>query len=269
MAEMRRLEGKVALVTGGGTGIGAAIARRFVEEGARVCIAGRRQEKLEDVAKGLPQGSVTIFAGDVGQEKDVDRMIQTTLGIQGAIHILVNNAAIPIHGSVADLAPAEWRRGLDVNLTGPFLTMHRAIPHMIEAGGGSIINVASVGGLRCIPGAPTYCSTKAGLIMLTQQVAIDYGRQGIRSNVICPGLVRTEMTDMNVDRLAEQRGLDREGAYKLSVADQPLGRAAMPGEIAPLCAYLASSESAFMTGAVLVIDGGIAMLDAGMVTLKG
>jgi NAD(P)-dependent dehydrogenase (short-subunit alcohol dehydrogenase family) len=268
MAEMRRLEGKVALITGGGTGIGAAIARRFAEEGARVCITGRRKDKLEEVAKSVSAGSVLVCTGDVSKEADVDRMIQTTLGIQGAIHVLVNNAAVPIHGSVADLEPADWRRALEVNLTGPFLTMHRTIPHMIASGGGSIINVASVGGLRCIPGAPAYCSTKAGLIMLTQQTAIDYGRQGIRSNVICPGLVRTEMTELNMDRLAEQRGLDREGAYKLSVADQPLGKAAMPGEIAPLCAYLASSESAFMTGAVLVIDGGIAMLDAGMVALK-
>jgi meso-butanediol dehydrogenase/(S,S)-butanediol dehydrogenase/diacetyl reductase len=269
MAEMRRLENKVAIVTGGGTGIGAAIAKRFVEEGARVCIVGRRTAPLEEVARSLPAGSVATCAGDVSSESDIDRMVKTALDFQGAIHILVNNAALPSHGSVTDLDPADWRRSLDVNLTGPFLTMHRIIPLMIRAGGGSIINVASVGGLRCIPGAPAYCSPKAGLIMLTQQVAVDYGRHGIRSNVVCPGLVRTEMTDMNMDYMGQSFNLDREGTYKMAVTDQPLGRAAMPDEIAPLCAYLASSESSFMTGAVLVIDGGIAILDAGMVAMKG
>ncbi len=265
---MRRLENKVAIVTGGGSGIGAAIARRFVEEGARVCVVGRRRGPLEEVAKRLPSGSVAVCAGDVSSEADVDRMIDAALGLQGALHILVNNAALPSHGSVTDLAPADWRRSLEVNLTGPFLTMRKAIPFMIKAGGGSIINVASVGGLRCIPGDPSYCASKAGLIMLTQQVAVDYGRQGVRSNVICPGLVRTEMTDGNMDLMGRSFNLDREGTYKLAVTDQPLGKAALPDEIAPLCAYLASSDSSFMTGAVLVIDGGISVVDAGMVAMK-
>jgi NAD(P)-dependent dehydrogenase (short-subunit alcohol dehydrogenase family) len=255
------------LVTGGGTGIGAAIARRFVEEGAQVCIVGRRKELLDRVATSLPSGSVSVCAGDVSVEADVDRMIAAALGMRGTIDILVNNAALPVHGSVADLPPADWRRALEVNLTGPFLMMHGVIPRMIASGGGSIINVSSVGGLRCVPGASAYCSSKAGLIMLTQHVAVDYGKQGVRSNVICPGLVRTEMTDANMDRIAEMRDTDREGAYRLSVIDQPLGKAAMPEEIAPLCAYLASDESSFMTGAVLVIDGGITKLDAGMIAM--
>lgn len=266
MAATGRLENKVAVITGGGTGIGAAIARRFVEEGARVCITGRRESMLQEVAGSLPPGSVKVCAGDVSSQADVDRVVSTALDFQGELHILVNNAAFPSHGSVADLTPEEWRMALEVNLTGPFLTMHRAIPLMIEGGGGSIINIASVGGIMCIPAAPGYCTTKAGLIMLTKQAALDYGRKGIRCNVVCPGLVRTEMTATGMARMAEGLGVDREDAFRLSVVDQPLGRAAVPDEIAPLCVYLASSESSFMTGSVLVIDGGISILDAGHVS---
>jgi meso-butanediol dehydrogenase / (S,S)-butanediol dehydrogenase / diacetyl reductase len=266
MAEMRRLENKVAIITGGGTGIGAGIARRFVAEGARVCIAGRRESMLRDVAASLPSGSVAICAGDVSNDADVKRIIDTALDFQGELHILVNNAAFPSHGPVGDLTPDEWRRALEVNLTGPFLTMHRAIPLMIEGGGGSIINIASVGGIMCIPAAPGYCTTKAGLIMLTKQTALDYGRKGIRCNVVCPGLVRTEMTDTGMGYVAESLGVGREDAFRLAIVDQPLGKVAIPDEIAPLCAYLASSESAFMTGSVLVIDGGISILDAGHVS---
>jgi len=138
---------------------------------------------------------------------------------------------------------------------------------MIEAGGGSIINISSAGGLRCVLRASAYCSSKAGLIVLTRHVQVYYGRQGIRSNVVGPGSVRTEMSDINMDRIAEARNLDRERAYRLSVPDQPLGRPAMPIEIAPLCACLASDESSFMTGAVLTIDGGSTMLDAGMTAM--
>ncbi len=266
---MKRLENKVALITGGGTGIGAAIARKFVEEGARVCVTGRRKARLQELADSLPKGSVAICDGDVSSEKDVIRMIETALSLQKELHILVNNAAGAVHGSVADITLAEWRSTLDVNLTGPFLTMHHAIPHIIKAGGGSVINIASVGGLRCIPGGAAYCTSKAGLIMLTQQASVDYGRKGVRCNVVCPGLVRTEMTDGNMERMGKNFSLDREGAYTLAVKDMPLGKAAFPDEIAPLFVYLAGSESSFMTGATLVIDGGNTVLDAGMIAMKG
>jgi NAD(P)-dependent dehydrogenase (short-subunit alcohol dehydrogenase family) len=263
--EMNRLKDKVAVVTGGGTGIGGAIARRFVEEGARVCLVGRRRAPLEEVAASLPQGSAIVCAADVSKEADVERMCAAALGLGHGLHVLVNNAAINYRASVADLAPAQWRALVDVNLTGPFLTMHFAIPHMIASGGGSIINISSVGGIRSIPASAGYCASKAGLIMLTQQAAVDYGLSKIRCNVICPGLVHTAMTDVGMDSKAPMLNTDREGAYTHSARNLPLGKAAYPEEIAPLCAYLASSESSFMTGAVLVIDGGISVLDAGMV----
>lgn len=262
---MKRLENRVALVTGGGTGIGAAIAKRFVEEGARVCLVGRRNSPLDEVASLFPPGSVATCPGDVSREADVERMIATTAAM-GGLHILVNNGAINIRGAIADLPPSEWRSVVDVNLTGPFLTMHHAIPRMVEGGGGSIVNIASVGGIRSIPEAAAYCASKAGLIALTQQAAVDYGCKGIRCNVICPGLVHTAMTDVGMDKKAVTIHTDREGAYSYSARNIPLRKAAQPDEIAPLCAYLASDEASFMSGAVVVIDGGISVLDAGMVT---
>jgi NAD(P)-dependent dehydrogenase (short-subunit alcohol dehydrogenase family) len=266
---MRRLENKTALVTGGGSGIGAAIVRRFVEEGARVCIVDRRKAPLEAVAKSLPKESVTTCLGDVSNATEVERMIRTALTLEGKLHILVNSAAINSSGAVTDVNPAQWGEVLGVNLTGPFLMMREAIPHMMKSGGGSIINIASLGGLRCPPTSVAYCTSKAGLIMLTQQAAVDYGPKGIRCNVVCPGWVRTPMSDEGLDRLAPLLNTDREGAYARVARDLPLGKAAKPEEIAPLCAYLASDESSFMTGAVLVIDGGSAVVDAGAMSLKG
>ena len=261
---MKRLENKVAIITGGGTGIGAAIAKRFVEEGARVCLVGRRSGPLQDVAGSLPRGSTVVCPGDVSKESDVERMIATALEL-GGLHVLVNNAAIPMAGGVADLSPAQWRLTIEVNLTGPFLTMHYAIPRMIEGGGGSIINISSIGGIRSVPEAAAYCAPKGGLIMLTQQAAVDYGSKGIRCNVICPGLVRTAMSEEGMKKKAADMNTDLEAAYRRAARNLPLRRAAQPDEIAPLCAYMASGEASFMTGAVVVLDGGISVLDAGKV----
>lgn len=261
---MRRLENKVALITGGGTGIGAAIAARFVDEGASVCIAGRRIDKLEEVVASLPKGASMACAGDVSNEEDVKRMVEVTLSL-GGLDILVNNGAINFRSPVADLSLINWQSVINVNLTGPFLTMHYAIPYMITTNKGSIINIASVGGIRSIPTDPSYCASKSGLIGLSQQVAIDYGEKGIRCNVVCPGLVHTAMTDGGMAEKATSLNTNRDGAYAFAVRNIPLRKAAYPHEIAPLCAYLASDEATFMTGSVLVIDGGISPLDAGMV----
>jgi NAD(P)-dependent dehydrogenase (short-subunit alcohol dehydrogenase family) len=265
---MKRLENKTAIVTGGGGGIGAAIVRRFVEEGARVCTVDRKKGPLETVAESLPKGSVTTCIGDVSNETDVKRMIHTALTLEGKLHILVNCAAINSSGAVTDITLAHWGEVLGINLTGPFLMMREAIPHLMKSGGGSIINIASLGGLRCPPTSVAYCTSKAGLIMLTQQAAVDYGPKGIRCNVVCPGWVRTPMSDEGMDRVAPMLNTDRDGAYARVVRDLPLGKAAKPEEIAPLCAYLASDESSFMTGSVIVIDGGSAVVDAGTISLK-
>ena len=151
-----KLAGKVALITGGGGGIGAAVAERFVKEGAKILISGRRQELLENMAKKLPKGSVEIFAGDVSRETDVKGMVETALKFGGKLDVLVNNAGISMIGSVTDISIENWDKTLFINLTGPMMMMKEAIPHMIKAGGGSIINIASVGGLRCLPGRTAF-----------------------------------------------------------------------------------------------------------------
>jgi len=167
------LKGKVALVTGGGSGIGTAIAERFVADGARICITGRRKEMLEKVAESLPPGSVVICQGDVSKEEEVKRMVETTMKFGGKIDVLVNNAGINHPAPIAELDLKLWEHVIAVNLTGPFLLMKEVVPHMLKESGGSIINIASLGGLRCLPSMPAYCSSKAGLIMLTQQAALE------------------------------------------------------------------------------------------------
>lgn len=257
-----QLEGKVALVTGGGTGIGAAIAERFVAEGARVCITGRRREMLEKVAGSLPKGSVTVCVGDVSEESAPQQMVDAALSINGRLDVLVNNAGICPTDTVVDMELAVWRQVLNTNLTGPFLTMKAAIPHMIEAGGGSIINVASLAGVVAVPGSPGYCATKAGLIHLTKQVALDFGKDNVRCNVVCPGPVRTEMLEHNFMPMAEMLNTDLDDIFTRVPKSVPLRRVAAPSEISGVCVFLASDDSAFMTGSTLVIDGGVHFVDA-------
>ncbi len=256
------LNGKAALITGAATGIGAAIARRFVADGARVCITGRRREMLDQLAQSLPAGSVAVCAGDVTRLDDSRRMVDTALGLTGRLDVLVNNAAIDPGGStVVDMDPELWHRVRETNLTGPMYLMKLSIPHMIESGGGSIINVASLGGLRCLPGMPAYCASKAGLIMLTQQVALDFGPARIRCNAVCPGGTRTAMLEKSLSPLAEVLQTDLDGVFRAISSLVPLRRTASPEEITGICSYLASDESSFMTGAVLVLDGGAAIVD--------
>ncbi|MBN1658395.1 MAG: SDR family oxidoreductase [Anaerolineae bacterium] len=257
-----KLDGKVALITGAGTGIGAAIAERFVADGARICITGRRQAVLDRLAQSLPPGKVLRCAGDVTRLQDVERMIETALVFTGKLDVLVNNAAIDPGGTtVVDIDPELWHRVLETNLTGPLYLMKTAIPHMIKAGGGSIINIASLAGLRCLPGMPAYCASKAGLIMLTKQVALDFGPDKIRCNVVCPGGTRTEMLETSLNPLAEALGTDLDGVFTRISSMVPLRRTAEPNEITGICSYLASDDSTFMTGSVLLIDGGAAIVD--------
>jgi meso-butanediol dehydrogenase / (S,S)-butanediol dehydrogenase / diacetyl reductase len=256
-----RLEGKVALVTGGGSGIGAAIAERFVAEGAKVCITGRRAEKLAQQAASFPGGSVVTCPGDVSNYDDVKRMVAATVYFGGRIDILVNNAASDVMAPITELAPEDWRKVLEINLTGPFLLMKETIPRMIQGGGGSIINISSIGALRCMPGAPAYGTSKAGLIFLTQQAALDYGPFKIRCNAVCPGATRTEMLEEAVSEIAKGMGTDVDGILAKFSSHVPLRRVSRSAEMAGVCSFLASEDSSFMTGAVLVVDGGATIVD--------
>jgi len=258
---LMKLEGKVALITGGGTGIGTAIARRFVDEGAKVCITGRRRELLENVARTFPEDKVAVCSGDVTEYQDILKMVDTTLQLGGKLDVLVNNAGIDPGGTVVDLDPAVWKKVIDTNVTGAFLTMKACIPHMIRNGGGSIMNISSLGGLRCLPGMVAYCTSKAALIMLTKQAALDYGPSKIRCNAVCPGATRTPMLEEALSPLAKALKTDVDGVFARISSNTPLHRVASPEEMGGVCVFLASDDSSFMTGSVLLLDGGAAIVD--------
>ena len=257
-----RLQGKVALITGGGTGIGAAVAEAFVREGAKVCIAGRRREVLEKVARRFSNSEVTACAADISRLQDVRRMVETVVAFGGRLDIVVNNAAMGVRANVVDMDVALWQQMLDTNLTGAFLVLKFAIPHMIRAGGGSIINVASLGAIRGLPEVPAYCTTKAGLLGLSRQVAVDYGPQRIRSNVVLPGAFRSEMFDRRLAETAGAAGISVEERLNAMAVPAPLKRIAFPSEIAGLFVYLASDESAYTTASEFICDAGVHALDA-------
>ena len=259
--EDMKLGGKVALITGGGTGIGTAIAERFVAEGAKICITGRRQAMLDKVAQALPPKRVATCSGDVTKYEDVKRMVETALTFGGRLDAVVNNAGIDPGGTVTDLDPEVWRRVIEVNLTGSFLVMKASIPHLIKGGGGSIINISSLGGLRCLPGMPAYCASKAALIMLTKQAALDYGPFKVRCNAVCPGATRTTMLEDALRPLAETLGTDVDGVFARISSNVPLHRVATPDEVSGICTYLAGDDSSFMTGSVLLLDGGASVVD--------
>jgi meso-butanediol dehydrogenase / (S,S)-butanediol dehydrogenase / diacetyl reductase len=242
------LTGQVALVTGGGTGIGAAVVRSFVAEGASVLATGRRAEPLEAIAN--ETGAVAV-RGDIADESHIKEAVETAVERFGGLDIVVNNAGI---------GWADWQQTLDANLTGAKLISDEALPHLVERRG-SIVNVASVSGYVASAGTPAYSVSKAGLIMLTRSLALNYGPRGVRVNAVCPGWVRTPMGDASMDEIAEQQGVDREGAYELAARFVPLRRAGEPDEIAAACLFLASRQASFITGASLVVDGGAMVVD--------
>jgi NAD(P)-dependent dehydrogenase (short-subunit alcohol dehydrogenase family) len=256
-----RLEGKVALITGAAAGIGAAIAERFVAEGARVCLNDIRGELLEQTAAALPKGTAATCAGDVSNPSDVQRMVDAAVAFGGKLDVLVNNAGIEGMGAVADLDLADWQKVIDIDLTGPFLLMKAAIPHMIKAGGGSIVNMSALSGIRGLPTMPAYAAAKGGLISLTTQAAIDYGPAKIRCNAVAPGPIRTKIFDEVFGHIGEALGCSMEDVLKKIENVVPIRGVGTPADVAAVCAFLASDDSAFVTGATIVIDGGAAMVD--------
>ncbi|OGO30806.1 MAG: hypothetical protein A2Z29_03925 [Chloroflexi bacterium RBG_16_56_11] len=258
------LKGKVALITGAASGIGAATARRLAADGAKVVINDIREDGLKETASSLPAGSVAAAVGDVTSVKDVERMVKTALEFGGRLDILVNSAGIdpPERETDINLALELWHKILEVNLTGPFLTMRLAIPRMIQGGGGSVINISSLSGIRYIASRAAYTASKAGLIALTQEAAVEHGPMKVRCNVICPGPVRTPLFEKNTRPLAEAMGKDPEWVFEKFTSFSPLRRIGEPEEIAAICSFLAGDDSSLLTGAVLVADGGTSLLDA-------
>ncbi len=248
---MGRLDGKVALITGAGTGIGAAAARIFAREGAKVAINGRRLAPLEQVAAAVKaaEGEALVVQGDASNEADVARIVGRTVEAFGPITVLFNNAAIGDEESVThEITPEEWDRTIGINLRGVFLMSRAVIPHMLAAGGGSIINNSSRNALQALVHSAAYSTSKAGLNGLTRVMALEYAQKNIRVNAICPGLVITEMTKEDVKPYlsGEKPITDR----------APSGRLGQPEDIAYAALFLASDESTWVTGVSLPVDGG-------------
>jgi len=263
-----RLNGKIALITGAGSGIGAAIAKRFVAEGAKIVICGRRKEALEETASACPEGSVLPFPSDVRKIEDAQEMADATIRFGGKIDILVNDAGIARRGAVADANIDEWMDVIATNLFGPFYMMRAVIPHMIDAGGGSIISISSLAGIRRTPSSSAYCTSKEGLIGLAQSVAFDYGKYNIRSNIICPGLTYTEGVDRMAENMSKSQGLDKDAVLGNMMRFSPIHRPVPTDEIALAAVFFASDESTALTGAVLTADSGTSIVDASIAALN-
>jgi NAD(P)-dependent dehydrogenase (short-subunit alcohol dehydrogenase family) len=253
---------KVALVTGGGTGIGAAVARRLSADGFSVAVTGRRRGPIEDVAAEI--AGLAVVA-DTGVETDAERAVQETVERFGGLDALVCNAGIGGEGSLRELDPATWEAVLRTNLTGAFLMCRAAIDHLVERRGAAV-TISSAAGLRASPESLAYCSSKAGLQMLTQCLAVDHGPEGVRVNCVAPGWVRTPMADEEMGALGDRLGIGRDGAYDACTADIPLRRPASAEEVAATVAWLVSDDASYVNGAIVPVDGGHTPVDVATVT---
>jgi NAD(P)-dependent dehydrogenase (short-subunit alcohol dehydrogenase family) len=248
-----RLNGKVAIITGGTSGIGEATAVLFAREGAKVAITGRNQERGEKIVSHITNngGQAIFLKCDVRFADQCRGSIEQTLAKFSQLDILFNNAGIYLPQTVLECSEDEWDLTMDINLKGTFLMSKHALPGMIARGSGVIINNSSGWGLVGGDKAVSYCASKGGVVLLTKAMAIDHGPQGIRVNCICPGDVDTPMLPVD----AQMRGLGRD-EYMAGAANRPMGRVGTAEEIAKAALFLASDESSFMTGASLVVDGG-------------
>jgi NAD(P)-dependent dehydrogenase (short-subunit alcohol dehydrogenase family) len=248
---MSRLAGKVALVTGGNAGIGEAIAKVFAREGAAVVITGRRQDELDRVAKEIAQqkGKSVAVAGSVTDDRHVRAAVSQAIQQYGALDILVNNAGVGDFGRrIHELDDETWARVLDVNLTGVFRMTRVVVCEMLKRGGGSIVNISSIASLVGLPLLPAYAASKGALDALTRAMAIDYAKDGIRCNVVNPGLIATPMA---ASLMANPEQLDA------LLSHYPIRRPGKPEEVANLVLYLASDEATWVTGGTFTIDGGM------------
>lgn len=253
-----RLEGKVAIVSGGGTGIGAATAALFRREGADVAITGRRPEPLEQVAAAT--GALAI-PGDTSSGEAVEAAIGATVERFGGLDVVIANAGIGLGGAAGEVSDDDWRRTLDVNLTGAMLLVRSALPHLVRRPGAAVVLVSSVSGVVASPRSAAYEVSKAGLLALMRSVALDYGPSGVRCNAVCPGWIHTAMGDSAVAEIATERGISLGDAYALVNEPVPLRRAGTPEEVAACCAFLAGDESSYVNGAALTVDGGATIVD--------
>jgi NAD(P)-dependent dehydrogenase (short-subunit alcohol dehydrogenase family) len=248
---MNRLQGKVAVVTGGNAGIGEAIATAFAREGALVVLTGRRQGELDRVVNDIvkAQGKAFAVAGSVTDESHVQEAVRRTVEQFGQLDILVNNAGVGDFGKrLHEIDDATWAQVLDVNLTGVFRMTRAVLPQMLKQGDGAIVNISSIASLVGLPALPAYAASKGALDALTRALAVDYGKDGIRCNVVNPGLIDTPMAAPL---------MDNPELLSPILSHYPLRRPGKPEEVANMVLYLASDEAAWVTGGTFRIDGGM------------
>lgn len=255
-AGMARLAGRVAVVTGAAGGIGAATAMAMAAEGAQVVVADLQDGRGTVAAIQGVGGDAAYLPCDVADADQVAALVVATVERFGAIDVLVNDAGISGGSSLAhELEVEVWTRVLAVNLTGTFLCVRAALPHLLASARGCIVNIASTYGLVGAPLAPAYCASKGGVVNLTRQLAVDYSPQGIRVNAICPGYIDTDMGGYRAS-LGAAEAAAANARREAAAARQPIGRQAQADEVARVAVFLACDDSSFMTGSIVTVDGG-------------